>query len=147
MPHNGVHIDEQVFLLLGQTYAQAKKMADRELRKLGITHAEYSLLRVLENSPGITASEMRARLSASAPAIAQLIKVIESKELIVRAADAGDSRRQLVTLTKHGATLVRKARGDIQKALERVGADAAMMKSLVTNLTELSLTLSSIRTS
>lgn len=147
MPHNGVHIDEQVFLLLGQTYAQAKKMADRELRKLGITHAEYSLLRVLENSPGITASEMRARLSASAPAIAQLIKVIESKELIVRAADAGDSRRQFVTLTKRGVALVRKARGDIQKALERVGADAAMMKSLVTNLTELSLTLSSIRTS
>ncbi len=140
----GPYLDEQVFLLLSQNFSLCKKIVDRELRTTGVTLAEYSLLRILQNTPSITASSARKRLFTSAPSIAQLVKSIERKDLIQRGSDRRDVRRQPMTLTKKGEALVTDARRIIQRSLRRLTIPEKLLQALQSNLFSLFSSLSSL---
>lgn len=137
------YLDEKVFLLLNKNYALCKKVVDRVFAKTGITLAEYSLLRLLQTTPAITASAARKRLFTSAPSIAQLVKSVEGKGLMLRGSDTTDTRRQPMTLTKKGETLLSDARKIIQKSLRTLAIPDQLLQDLHNNLSTLFISLSS----
>ncbi len=138
-----IGLEEQAFLLLSQNYVLCKKLSDRELSMLGITLAEHTLLRIIENSPGITAGEARKRMFSSAPSLAQLVKSAEQKELMKRGSDSNDTRRQPMTLTKKGRDVVMNGRNAIQKALRNLDISPKVLHALIASHSSLSSSLSS----
>ncbi len=134
---------EKIFLLLSQCQMLTRKFAEKELRTLGITVAEYALLRVIENHPRPTASEAGKRLFATAPSIAQLVKHLKKKGLIESGSDATDIRRQPLSLTAKGKTDVVLGRQAIQNALQRLNLPQNGLKSLEDELSSLFSSLTS----
>ncbi len=136
------HPDEQAFVLLTQAAALSRRMAEAELVTCRITVAEYSLLRIMQNTPNVTASEAGKRLYASAPSVAQLVKSLERKGLMRRTQDAKDTRRQHMRLTPAGITIINRARATIQKALRKLRLSDPMLESLTRDLSTLLSSLS-----
>lgn len=142
MSEDNSYLDEQVFLLLSQSYLLCKKMADRTVARQGITLAEYSLLRLLAKQPGTTATTLRKHLFASAPFIAQTVKSLERKTLLERQQDKKDIRRQFLRLTPRGRGVVTRAREDIQRALSALALPQRNLRALHSELTALFSSLS-----
>jgi DNA-binding MarR family transcriptional regulator len=136
-------LDEQVFVLLSQSYMLCRKLAEKEAAMAGITLAEYSFLRLVENVPGITASEVRKRLFMTAPSVAQLVKSVSEKEMIERGSDTDDTRRQPLRLTKTGTKAVKNARASIHNALKKRKIPPTLLESLSQDLSLLFSSLSS----
>ncbi len=136
------HPDEQVFLLLSRSYALCRKMAEKELRLAGVTLSEYTLMRIVHNTPGVTAGMAAKRLDASAPSVAQLVKSLHAKGFISRGSDRADIRRQPMTLTWKGRRAVIRARAAIQKALRKMTLSEKTLHSLISDLSTLLTSLS-----
>ncbi|MEK7218989.1 MAG: MarR family transcriptional regulator [Patescibacteria group bacterium] len=137
------HLDEHVFLLLRQVQIQSMKLAERQCLAAGVTVAEYALLRIVENTPRVTAGEARKRMLSSAPSVAQLVKRLERKGLIGREQDARDIRRQKITLTAQGRRSIAVARKEIQSALQALKIPGSVLHSLEGHLALISSSLSS----
>ncbi len=137
------HIDEKFFLLLSQNYSLCRKFAENELRSAGITLAEYSFLRVLENKPEITANEAGKKLGSTPPSISQLVRSLSQKGLIKRKTDTDDTRRQPMLLTSKGSSVIRNARKSIDASLQKLMIPKNVFESLVINLTTFFTSLSS----
>ncbi len=127
--------DEAFFLALLGVYTQLQKRSEATLRREGLTVAEYGLLRVVENMPGITAAFVRKRLFASAPFIAQLVASAETKGFLSRARDLDDGRRQPLILTSLGKKTARAARGAVEEMLRSLRLPEALLRSLASDLT------------
>ena len=136
------HVDEEVFLLLGKTHFLCKKLGEKNLRPFGITLSEYTVLRIIENTPQITAVEIRKRLSTTAPSVAQLVKNLSQKDMIGRKLDSHDVRRRQIILTEKGRETVHASRKSIQATLQKLKIRDGVLFSLLTNLMILSSSLS-----
>ncbi len=130
-------LDEKVFLLLAQGDNLSRKIADKALAAVGMTIAEYTLLRIIQNTPRITAAEARKRLLVSAPSVAQLVKSLRGKSLIVHTEDRLDIRRQPIVLSAKGKKAIANARASVQKALRELRVPATVLESLRRDLTVL----------
>lgn len=126
--------EEAFFLHLMSTANQTQKMCEEAVRVSGVTVAEYTLLRIVENAPGITAGEARARLYATAPSIAQLVAQLEGKKLLQRVRDPVDARRLPLRLTADGKKSVQKAKRAVSQLLSRLKLPQGLLDSLTTNL-------------
>lgn len=136
------HGDERFFLSLAATYARAQKTVEKLLRPHGLTIAEYALLRIVENRPGVTAGQARARLDATAPSVAQLVKRALDKGFLLRSRDAHDARRQPLRLSKTGSARVRAARSAIETLVRGLPLNASALSSLADQLDSILLSLS-----
>ena len=134
---------EWAFLQLIQAYGQSRRLTERELSPFGITIAEYTLLRILQNTPHITASQARTRLATTAPSLAQLVKSLSRKGMIRRSADRVDTRRQPIDLTAKGKKTIEKARSAIQQTLRKLVVSPATVRTLTDALSDLLTSLSS----
>jgi len=104
-----VHAGEEFFRQLTLAAALSRRHAERLLLPLGLTVAEYTLLRIVRNTPGIAAKEAQGRLYATAPSVAQLVKSVERKGFIRRSVNGKDARIQHIDLTAKGKSLADKA--------------------------------------
>lgn len=136
-------VEERVFLLLGQNYSMGRKLVERSLSPLHITLSEYSFLRIVENHPSISASEIGRRLGISAPSAAEQVKTLLRKGRIVTVRDSGDVRRRKISLTAKGSIVTRRARSIIRQMVRKAGIPESVLHSLLEHLTILSTSLSS----
>jgi DNA-binding MarR family transcriptional regulator len=130
--------EEQLFLELTRAYALCRRIAEEAMGSAKITLTEYNLLRIVENTPGITATAVRERLMATAPSVAQVVKTVEAKGLLKRTRAAEDARNQHMHLTAKGRTVTGKARDAIGQALRASGVPASRLQILTAQLTSLS---------
>jgi DNA-binding MarR family transcriptional regulator len=139
MPMNpSIPAEEQLFLELARSYALCRRVAEEAIASAGITLTEYNLLRVVENDPDTTATAARERLMATAPSVAQVVKSVEAKGLMVRTRAAHDARNQHMRLTPRGRTVVRKARAAVSAALQASHVPASRLRLLTEQLASLS---------
>jgi DNA-binding MarR family transcriptional regulator len=86
----------------------------RELRKetetLGVTARQVTLLWLIKQNPGLSLRELAAEEGISAPALSGYVDRLERAGLIERVRDVGDRRRVGLTLTEHGARLLKRVR-------------------------------------
>ena len=78
----------------------------RVLQAKQISVAEWVVLCRIQQRVGITSGELAEALGLTRGAISKILDKLDVKKLVIRAAKAGDSRAQLLSLTRAGNTLV-----------------------------------------
>lgn len=82
----------------------------REVRTLGVTPGQASLLREIRSQPGLGVGELAAREGMSAPALSGHIDRLEAAGYVTRARSEGDRRRVGISITPQGERVVRAVR-------------------------------------
>lgn len=89
------------------------------LSSFDLTHVQYALLATLsgeDGRKGLSQAEISSRSGVDPMTTSQVIRNLEARDLVSRAASAEDKRAQRVTLTTGGRALVRKAQPRVEKA-------------------------------
>ena len=102
--------EEHFFLTLTEAADRTRSFVDATQARLGLTGGEYSLLRVVERHPDLTAAEAGQRLRIKRPSVAEVVARLERRGLVRRAPDPTDARRRKLRLTPAGRQLVRSGR-------------------------------------
>jgi homoprotocatechuate degradation regulator HpaR len=73
----------------------------------GITEQQWRVIRVVAEAGRIDATDLAARANILAPSLTRMLKAMTLRDLIARAKDKGDARRQVLTITPNGEALIR----------------------------------------
>lgn len=129
MDTNNIETKTFYDFLTGKAYTALSRRLQKNLRDAGleITSEQWSILYALWEEEGLTQQELAQRTFREKTAITRLIDNLERGELVIRVADKGDRRTNLIYLTKAGRQLkercMKPANQTLQEAL--AGADAA----------------------
>ena len=78
------------------------KALQTELEPLGLTVAQFFILRCLSRETGQTQKELADHLEITSPSLTAMLKPLEEKGLIRRETDLRDARAKLIYLTEQG---------------------------------------------
>ncbi len=125
MSHSQLLIENQICFPL-YSAANAVVRAYRPLLdELDITYLQYMVLMVLWQESSLNVKELGRRLGLDSGTLTPLLKRLESKGLVERKRSDQDERVRIITITKRGLSLKKKA-GDIpQKLACKIGLPAA----------------------
>jgi DNA-binding MarR family transcriptional regulator len=120
-----------------RAYLSARAAADDALAPIGMSVAQYAVLRRLEDDPWLSGAELARRCAVTAPTINGLLTGLELAGLIERLPDPDGGRCILARLTKAGRQRVRTAHRIIDELEERLlaGIDSATREQLLDVLT------------
>lgn len=117
----------------------SKRMA----RQLGVTGPQRLVIRILGQSPGITARDLAITLGIHPSTLTGVLARLEKAGFISRKTDTEDRRRARFELTAAGQRVDREKRGTIESAVRRalvragdatVARSTEMLSVLVTEL-------------
>ena len=98
----------------------------RALKGLGITPAQFSVLRVIAANPGISQVRVAEALAIERARLVQMIDSLEVAGHVERTRSATDRRSHALRLTESGAVLVVRSRGPLEaherNIVARIGA-------------------------
>lgn len=111
-------------MVLGYQLAQATIVTDAIFRRevgepLELKQIEYTLLTLVAENPGGSPARLARALAVTPPHITALVDRLQERGLVERTAHEQDRRAQMLSATRKGAELVRKATERIVAA-ERV---------------------------
>lgn len=101
-------------MVLGYQLAQASIVTDAIFRRevgepLELRPVEYTVLTLIAENPGGSSARLARALSVTPPHITALVDRLVARGFVQRKASAEDRRSQVLTATRAGAELVRKA--------------------------------------
>jgi DNA-binding MarR family transcriptional regulator len=108
--------------------AQIWMMQDlrRSLKDLGITPAQFSVLRVIAANPGLSQARVADALAIERARLVQMIDHLEAAGWLERTRSPTDRRSHALQLTAAGAQLLDLTRGPVElherNVMERIGA-------------------------
>jgi len=76
------------------------------LAETGITEQQWRVLRVLEESDALDASNLAERACLLLPSLTRITQTMLEKGLVTRTADLTDRRRQQIKITKRGQAVI-----------------------------------------
>jgi len=135
-------VEEEFFLAMTNGATLVQKLTETAIRTTGITVAEHTLLRIVQNTPGITAADARARLFATAPSTAQIVSSLEKKGCVTRVRDDIDTRKLHLFLTTTGKKAIAAGQKNVSALMKRVSIPPSLLQSLSGNLHSLISSLS-----
>lgn len=138
-----VSAEENFFLMLNAACTRVQKFTEEGLQSAGLTLAEYTMLRIVENTPGVTAGEAKLRLYATAPAVAQLVAQLERRDMLSRGQDPHDARRLPLRLTTKGSKHLQSAKRAVLQHIQSMKLPSGLLDSMTSDLSILLTTLSS----
>ncbi len=94
--------DGPIGRLMKMGYITLRKDVEEMLKPLGLTHTQWSALRIIRQFPGITSSQIEPILMIERPSVTSLMNGLEKKGLIVRKDHPEDGRFKLIYLTDEG---------------------------------------------
>ena len=107
------------------------------LKKLGLTYTQYIAFLVLWEKDGITVGEICDKLMLDNGTLSPLLKKMEAAGYITRTRSEDDDRVVLITLTKEGRALQKKARDIPEKVASCCSLSPEKTKMLYDLLYEL----------
>jgi len=87
--------------------------------RLGITGPQRLVLKVVAESPGISATEVASIVRLHPSTITGILQRLIAKGLLLRARDPIDTRRVRLRIQPAGRRFVRRTKGTIESAVER----------------------------
>ncbi|MBT2502416.1 MarR family winged helix-turn-helix transcriptional regulator [Curtobacterium sp. ISL-83] len=126
---------ERLGVLVKSTQAVLHQRMDEVLRPLGLSVSQYACLNALQDSPGITGSELARRTFVSRQSMNVLLQGLEKQGLIARAEEPGPRRERATDLTPAAEALLDRARVAVGTIADRMAAPLAPAQ--VAELTEL----------
>jgi DNA-binding MarR family transcriptional regulator len=123
--HRGFHsIEHEALLNIYFTASCLKKKADEFFERFGLTDVQFNVLALLEHQGGEKAGLSQAELSdmmlVNRANITSLIDRMERTELVMRTAQAGDRRYNIVKMTAKGKKLFAKVEPLYAKQVQEV---------------------------
>ena len=141
--------ERELAFLLVDAGRKLNDACDIEMKPLSLTRSQWRVIAYISRSPGISQTELAARVECSRMAITSLLRRMQSKDLIERHGSATDRRIRTVHLTAKGRSLVkrmnkiaigvletlftgisRKELQSMQQALERIKLNAATVTQI-----------------
>ena len=114
-------LDDCIAFLAGKT---AKRMADlheKQLKKVGITRAQWMAMYYISTSETITQKELSVMLSSREATIARLLDRMEAAGIITRIPK--DKRTNIITLTPEGQRLYKKGMDITEEYRKKIMGD------------------------
>jgi DNA-binding MarR family transcriptional regulator len=117
---------------LMDTFLRFNKLHWHHRPTAGLRHSELLVLNCIyheetADSPGINVSKISNILKVTSPTITQMVNCLEAKGLVGRSIDKEDRRGVRVSLTDHGACIIKKATADLltsfNELVEYLGED------------------------
>ena len=93
---------------------------DEVLKPSGITVLQYTALTVLEQHEGLPAAQLARRSFVTAQSMADLVRALEQRGLIVRERNPGNRRELLIHLTDAGRQLLAEHADEVQALEQRM---------------------------
>ena len=75
-----------------------------------LTKPQYAVLRAIAENPGIEQVQLTDVAFSSKATLAEMLARLETRGLLIRAADPADKRRRFITLTAEGKAVLAKTR-------------------------------------
>lgn len=91
-----------------------------ELAEDRITPIQYGLLSILVDMPGLDQFSVAEELGIDRANVADVLKRLEARRLVVRLVDPDNKRRKLCLATRGGARFVEKYKSRMQRAQDRL---------------------------
>ncbi|MCU1685835.1 MAG: MarR family transcriptional regulator [Amycolatopsis sp.] len=104
--------------VMKQLELAVRSRLDDMFRPEGMTALQYTALTVLERHPDLTSAQLARNSFVTNQTMADMVTMLQSRELIERHRDPVDRRRLVLALTVSGRQLLRKYRGKVA-ALEQ----------------------------
>jgi DNA-binding MarR family transcriptional regulator len=82
----------------------------REVRSLGVTAGQVSLLFAIDRQPGVGVRELAAQEHVSPAAMSRHVRGLVERGLIKREGDPTDGRRQSLHVTDEGKRIIRRVK-------------------------------------
>jgi DNA-binding MarR family transcriptional regulator len=138
-----IHIDagEAFYLALSRAHDAWDTMVRGVLKDASLSPSEYELLRIAENTPGVTAAEAKKRLRITGPSTSALVSALERKQLIIRERNTDDARILHISLTPKGADTIQKSKAAFEKILGDASLSLDSLSSAASSLTTLTSSL------
>jgi DNA-binding MarR family transcriptional regulator len=113
-----------------------------ECKAFDLTPVQYAALVAISTHPGIDATRLSAVIAFDRSTLGSVIERLEAKTLIERRPGPDDKRVKLLTLTKAGATTLRKIIPAVDRAQQRMlaplkPADRKALLALMAQLVDL----------
>ncbi len=91
------------------------------LKKYGITHEQYNVLRILKGSQpnSLCIGDIGSRMIEKSSNVPRIIDRLESKKMVKRTISETDKRQTWISLTQSGAHILDLATRDMEKIVER----------------------------
>jgi MarR family transcriptional regulator, organic hydroperoxide resistance regulator len=102
------------------------------LEELDLTYLQYMVLMVLWQESSLNVKELGERLSLDSGTLTPLLKRLESKGYVERTRSEKDERVRIITITRQGLTLKKKASEIPQKLACTIGLPSAQARELKT---------------
>lgn len=125
-------LDTQIGFVLRLAQVAVFKDLIEALRPFGLRPTDFSVLLVIEATPGLKQQAVGEALSIQRPNLVTIIDQLEGRGLVKRGAAPGDRRSYALTLTPEGEALLAEAKsaharhtGKVDAALE--GLDKPMV--------------------
>ncbi len=108
---------------MGEVFRHWRQEMDRRLRPLGLSFAQYSVLRALERAEGgLVQKAIAEALAMEGPTLVGVLDRLAAAGLIERREAAHDRRAKLVVLMQDGRDLLARAGGEV-RTLRRLMLD------------------------
>jgi DNA-binding MarR family transcriptional regulator len=129
---------ERLGVLIKETQALLHQRMDERLRPLGLSVPQYACLTALQDTPGITGSELARRTFVSRQSMNVLLQGLEKRGLIERSPDPGPRRERATELTPDARALLMRARGQVAGVADAMtdalpGAELQRLETLLTS--------------
>ncbi len=104
--------------LLRRAHQISASIFERACADLALTPAQYGVMCVIQDQPGIDQSTLARALAFDKVTVLRVLKGLEERGLCERALSKGDRRQRSVRLTASGQALLRQASEPVQQAYE-----------------------------
>jgi DNA-binding MarR family transcriptional regulator len=106
--------------LLRRAHQISAAIFEDECRELGLTPAQYGVLTVLKNHPGLGQSTLARALGFDKVTVLRVLRGLEARGLVERAPAPDNRRNMSVALTRQGAGVLEQAQRPADRAYKRL---------------------------
>lgn len=106
--------------LLRRAHQISAAVFEDECRSVSLTPAQFGVLTVLASAPGLDQSSLARALGFDKVTVLRVLRGLETRGLVHRAAALKSKRNVAVTLSPEGVTLLRLAAKPAERAYERL---------------------------
>jgi MarR family transcriptional regulator, organic hydroperoxide resistance regulator len=104
--------------LLWEIHHGLQAASKRMEREIGLTGPQRLVLRILDGSPGMTASQLAELLHLDRSTLTGIVRRLQRGGFVRRAADPHDGRRFLLAVTPKARTAISNLTGTIEQRIE-----------------------------
>ena len=108
-----------LWLVLWKTSRAIEEHARRQMDGLGLCASDFGILEALMQQGPLAVSVLGRQVLLTSGSISTAVDRLEERDLVRRKASTADRRARTVHLTPEGRTLIRRACGQHERAIER----------------------------